>query len=180
MMLATAAGGELLQYRNEILFHQTVTRYADAWHHQEPFWFFLVQVIPVLWLPLDRAAAVAVAALARGVRRGQRATRSSPCCSLWVLIVVLFFCASSGKRGVYVLPARAGARDGGGAVVAGDSCALAAPRRLAFALAAVIAAGSLLGAGYFAGRWHRGVTHRSGLRDRARIAARPSSAWQAH
>jgi 4-amino-4-deoxy-L-arabinose transferase-like glycosyltransferase len=46
MMLVTAAGGELLQYRNEILFHQTVTRYAEAWHHREPFWYYPVNVIP--------------------------------------------------------------------------------------------------------------------------------------
>ena len=48
----TAAGGDLLAYRNEILFHQTVTRYADAWHHHEPPWYYLTNVIPVLWLPL--------------------------------------------------------------------------------------------------------------------------------
>ena len=79
MMLATSAGGDLLAYRNEILFKQTVTRYADAWHHHEPVWYYLANVIPVLWLPLDRAGAVAVAALARRAARARHA--ASPCCS---------------------------------------------------------------------------------------------------
>ena len=52
MMLVTSAGGELLAYRNEILFQQTVTRYAGAWHHHEPPWYYLTNVVPVLWLPL--------------------------------------------------------------------------------------------------------------------------------
>ena len=52
MMLASSAGGDLLDYRNEILFTQTVTRYADAWHHHEPLWYYFTNVIPVLWLPL--------------------------------------------------------------------------------------------------------------------------------
>ena len=37
-------------YASEILFKQTGKRYADAWHHVQPFWYFL-QVIATLWLP---------------------------------------------------------------------------------------------------------------------------------
>ena len=102
MMLVTAAGGELLQYRNEILFHQTVTRYAEAWHHHEPFWYYLVKVIPVLWLPL-------IALVPWLWPRWRAALRSRDTfvavLLAWVVIVVLFFSMSSGKRGVYVLPA---------------------------------------------------------------------------
>ena len=42
----------MLDYRNEILFHQTLTRYADAWHHHEPFYYYFVRIIPLFWLPL--------------------------------------------------------------------------------------------------------------------------------
>jgi 4-amino-4-deoxy-L-arabinose transferase-like glycosyltransferase len=102
MMVATAAGGELLAYRNEILFHQTVTRYADAWHHHEPFWYYLVRVIPLLWLPL-----IALVPWLWPRWRRALAARDARTAVLlaWVVIVVAFFSLSSGKRGVYVLPA---------------------------------------------------------------------------
>ena len=49
---ASAADPTIAAYRDEILFRQTVDRYTSAWHHREPFWYFIVQVIPGLWLPL--------------------------------------------------------------------------------------------------------------------------------
>jgi hypothetical protein len=99
MIVASSAGGDLLDYRNEILFKQTVTRYADAWHHHEPVWYYFTNVIPVLWLPL---IALVPGSGHAGVACGPvRAIHSSPCCSrrsCWS-------CCSSrwlGKRGVYV------------------------------------------------------------------------------
>jgi 4-amino-4-deoxy-L-arabinose transferase-like glycosyltransferase len=102
MMVVTAAGGELLAYRNEILFKQTVTRYAEAWHHHEPFWYYFVNVIPVLWLPLSAL----LPWLWPRWREAWRARDTWTAVLLaWVVIVVLFFTMSSGKRGLYVLPA---------------------------------------------------------------------------
>src|SRR5262245_7822733 len=102
MMLVTSTGGELLQYRNEILFHQTVTRYAESWHHKEPFWYFLVYVIPVLWLPLIALVPWLWPRWREAVRR--RDTFVAVLLA-WVVLVLLFFSSSGGKRGVYVLPA---------------------------------------------------------------------------
>ena len=146
MMLATAAGGELLAYRNEILFEQTVTRYAGAWHHHEPPWHYLTHVIPVLWLPL-------IALVPWLWPRWRAALRGRDLfvavLLAWVLLVLVFFSASSGKRGVYVLPAV-------------PALAMAAapwlpellrgrgPRRIAFGLAVVLATLAGLGAAYFA------------------------------
>ena len=73
MWLATSGGGDLTDYRNELLFHQTVTRYAHAWHHREPPWYYLVERDPAALAAVDRAGAVAVAALA--ARAAQVATR---------------------------------------------------------------------------------------------------------
>ncbi len=102
MMVVTSAGGELLAYRNEILFQQTVTRYADAWHHHEPFYYYFTSVIPFLWLPLIAL----VPWLWPRWRAALRARDAYTAVLLgWVVIVVLFFSLSSGKRGVYVLPA---------------------------------------------------------------------------
>jgi len=102
MLLATSAGGELLAYRNEILFKQTVTRYADAWHHHEPFWFYLVNVIPFLWLPLVALVPWLWPRWRRALRERDTFVAVLLC---WTALVVLFFSLSSGKRGVYVLPA---------------------------------------------------------------------------
>ncbi|MBP6105821.1 MAG: glycosyltransferase family 39 protein [Steroidobacteraceae bacterium] len=148
MMLVTSAGGELLAYRNEILFRQTVTRYAGAWHHHEPFWFYLVNVIPVLWLPLTALVPWLWPRWRAALRPGSRDTFVAVLLA-WVALVVLFFSLSSGKRGVYVLPAIP-------ALVMASATwlpeILRSPktRTLAFTLAAILVAGTTLGAVYFA------------------------------
>jgi len=93
---------EYLAYRNNILFHQTVTRYANAWHHIKPFWFYLVNVIPSFWLPWSLLLPWMVWQTKRDVKQGQR-----PVILLvgYLLLILLFFSASAGKRGVYITPA---------------------------------------------------------------------------
>ncbi|MFO7305521.1 MAG: glycosyltransferase family 39 protein [Gammaproteobacteria bacterium] len=102
MLLATSGDPGLAAYRDEILLTQTARRYFDAWHHVEPFWYFLVEVIPILWLP-------ATALLPWLVPRWRAAWRTRQLRIVlplsWVVLVVLFFSLSTGKRGVYVLPA---------------------------------------------------------------------------
>jgi 4-amino-4-deoxy-L-arabinose transferase-like glycosyltransferase len=146
MMLATAAGGDLLAYRNEILFKQTVTRYADAWHHNEPPWYYLTNVIPVMWLPL-----VALVPWLWPRWRAALRERDTFVAVLlaWVVIVVAFFSASSGKRGLYVLPAVPALAMAAAPWLPGLLRARG-PRRLAFGLAVALAALAALGAGYFA------------------------------
>src|SRR4029453_1148873 len=83
-------------------FNQTIHRYGNAWHNREPFWYFLVGVIPGLWLPLT----LLVPWLFSHWRNALRSfdLRIALLAS-WIVLVVLFFTLSSGKRGVYVLPA---------------------------------------------------------------------------
>jgi 4-amino-4-deoxy-L-arabinose transferase-like glycosyltransferase len=146
MMLVTAAGGELLAYRNEILFHQTVTRYAEAWHHHAPIWFYFVEVVPFLWLPL-------IGLVPWLWPRWREALRGRDTFTVvllaWVVIVLLFFSASSGKRGVYVLPA-VPALAMAAAPWLPELLRAKGPRRFAFALALAMATGAALGAAYFA------------------------------
>jgi len=146
MMIATSAGGDLLEYRNEILFRQTVTRYGDAWHHKEPPWYYLVNVIPMFWLPL-------VALVPWLWPRWRTALRNRDTfvavLLAWVLIVITFFSLSTGKRAVYVLPA-VPALAMASAPWLPELLRARGPRRLAFGLAVlfpVVAAG---GAAYFA------------------------------
>lgn len=102
MLLAANADPTLAAYRDEILFRQTVDRYASAWHHREPFWYFIVQVIPALWLPLTLLLPWLVPQWRKAWQ--QRDLRIS-LLLWWVGLVLLFFSFSSGKRGVYILPA---------------------------------------------------------------------------
>ena len=102
MLLAANHDPALAHYRDEILFKQTVNRYAEPWHHREPFWYFLVEVIPALWLPLTALLPWLIPRW-RDSLRGRDLRVVLPLA--WVVLVVLFFSLSGGKRGVYVLPA---------------------------------------------------------------------------
>lgn len=93
---------ELLAYRDELLFQQTVKRYTQAWHHIRPWYYYLVEVIPFLWLPLSALLPWLVPAWRRDwqMRSGR----------VWLplaygLTIIVFFSLSTGKRGLYILPA---------------------------------------------------------------------------
>ncbi len=104
MLLAVLHRGEpgYAAYRDEILFHQTVTRYAAAWHHVKAWYYYYVEVIPLLWLPWPLLAFW----LVPHWRRAWRARDARIWLLLfWVALVLVFFTLSPGKRGVYVLPA---------------------------------------------------------------------------
>ncbi|MFU8894872.1 MAG: phospholipid carrier-dependent glycosyltransferase [Gammaproteobacteria bacterium] len=104
MLLATWWSGDpaLAAYRDELLFRQTVTRYASTWTHLRPAWYYLVEVIPWAWLPGTLALPWLLPAWRRRLARGDA--------RYWLLLgfaacVVVFFSLSPGKRGVYLLPA---------------------------------------------------------------------------
>ncbi|MET0756362.1 MAG: glycosyltransferase family 39 protein [Pseudoxanthomonas sp.] len=87
-------------YASEILFKQTGKRYAGAWHHVQPFWYF-AQVIATLWLPGALLLPWLAPAWWHRLRRGDP--------RFWLLLgwsalVLLFFSASPGKREVYIFP----------------------------------------------------------------------------
>ncbi|HSM10600.1 MAG TPA: glycosyltransferase family 39 protein [Lysobacter sp.] len=92
---------DLRRYASEILFKQTGTRYAAAWHHVQPPWYYL-QVIATLWLPGVLLLPWLLPAWGRRMRRGDLRTTSL---LGWAALVLLFFSASPGKREVYLFPA---------------------------------------------------------------------------
>lgn len=146
MVIATSAGGDLLDYRNEILFKQTVTRYAEAWHHNEPPWYYLVNVIPLFWLPLIAL----VPWLWPRWRAALRDRDTFVALMLgWVLIVVTFFSLSSGKRTLYVLPA-VPAFAMAAAPWLPELLRARGPKRIAFGLAVLFPVLAACGAAYFA------------------------------
>ncbi|ALJ28935.1 transmembrane protein [Stenotrophomonas acidaminiphila] len=90
----------LQSYAQELLFKQTGTRYANAWHHHQPAWYYL-QVIATLWLPGSLLLPWLVPAWWRRLRR---ADPRYVVLLGWAVLVLLFFSASPGKREVYILP----------------------------------------------------------------------------
>ncbi len=92
----------LTQYRDNILFRQTVTRYANSWHHIKPFWYYITSVIPPFWLPLSVAIPWLIPKWYRHIKQGDGRIILP---LGWIVLVILFFSMSPGKRGVYMLPA---------------------------------------------------------------------------
>jgi 4-amino-4-deoxy-L-arabinose transferase-like glycosyltransferase len=104
-MLIIVAGSENAAfelYRDNILFRQTVTRYTDSWHHIKPAWYYITNVIPVFWLPLS----VFLPCLLKPWFVAFKQLDARVILPIgWVLLVIIFFSVSPGKRGVYILPA---------------------------------------------------------------------------
>jgi 4-amino-4-deoxy-L-arabinose transferase-like glycosyltransferase len=74
---------------------------VQAWHHTAPAWYFL-SVIAFAWLPFS----LALPWLARPWLQAWRERDGRVWLLLaWVLLVLLFFSASPGKRDMYILPA---------------------------------------------------------------------------
>jgi 4-amino-4-deoxy-L-arabinose transferase-like glycosyltransferase len=90
------------QYRDNILFKQTGERYAKSWHHIKPFWFYLVEVVPVFWLPISLLLPWLAKKWFNAIKQGDR--RITLLLG-WIVLLLVFFSISPGKRGVYVLPA---------------------------------------------------------------------------
>src|SRR5690606_36498512 len=101
MLLVTTGSGdpELLQYRDNILFRQTVTRYADAWGHIKPPWYLWTNALPWLWLPFTLLFPWLIPGWARELKARNAATLLL---GAWVLLVLLFFSISEGKRSLYI------------------------------------------------------------------------------
>ncbi|SDB38463.1 Dolichyl-phosphate-mannose-protein mannosyltransferase [Pseudomonas sp. NFACC23-1] len=101
LMIVSQGSADSLAYAQEILFKQTAGRYANAWEHREPFWYFFVQVIPKYWLPIVFMLPWLVPAW-----RKQLLKHDGRVLVLlgWVLLVLVFFSLSSGKRKLYIFP----------------------------------------------------------------------------
>lgn len=101
-------------YLRQILLKQNVTRYADPWHHVQP-WYYYLTVLPVDFFPWSF---LLPPTLVVGWRRGWLGRRIAPgflplshvgegppflFSACWVVVTILFFSVSPAKRTVYVL-----------------------------------------------------------------------------
>jgi len=96
---------ESMAYVRDVTLRQTAERYTNAWMHREPFWYFVVKVIPEYWLPMVLALPWLVPAWWRQLLR-----RDGRVLVLlgWAALIVLFFSLSTGKRKLYIFPALLG------------------------------------------------------------------------
>lgn len=103
MVIYTTTSGDpdLLAYRDNILLRQTAERYADSFGHIQPWYYYILEVAPWAWLPLWLGLPWAVPNWWRRLRRGDART-ILPLSG--VVLILLFFTLSPGKRGVYLLP----------------------------------------------------------------------------
>ncbi|WP_449423960.1 ArnT family glycosyltransferase [Rhodanobacter lindaniclasticus] len=103
MLLVAHADGDPqhAEYVQNILFGQTVHRYATPTGHiHSPFYF--LGIIVVDWLPLSLLLPWALPAWWRRLKR-RDARFLLPLG--WIVLILLFFSLSPGKRDVYILPA---------------------------------------------------------------------------
>lgn len=96
-----ADGGK--EYLDNLLFHQTVDRAVNSFHHKEPFWYYAVSVWYSIapWSP-----AVIVAIIAGLFTRGARPRTSTErlyLCTVAATFILLS--AMSSKLAIYLLPA---------------------------------------------------------------------------
>ena len=103
MLIVVAGSGDpaLDVYRDELLWGQTVQRYVAAEGHSQPIWYYLLEVMPWLWMPLVALLPWLIPAWRERIR-----LRDSVifCLLGWALLVLVFFHFSSDKRGIYLFP----------------------------------------------------------------------------
>lgn len=89
------------EYLHDMLFHQTVGRAVNSFHHGKPAWYYLVQIWPVLlpWSFLCVGAfAASLASLRKGVGQDER---------LFLCVIISTFTmlsCFSGKLSIYLAP----------------------------------------------------------------------------
>jgi len=92
---------ENLAYRDNILLKQTVNRYTDSWAHHKPFYYYILEVIPLFWLPLSLFIPWLIAPIKQASQDKERRIVYP---FVMFVLVVFFFSLSKGKRAEYMLP----------------------------------------------------------------------------
>ncbi len=102
MTVAQSTDPDLVAYRDNLLLTQTRDRYLKgAGGHPQPWYYFLLHVIPALWFPLW----LLVLARWRKITEALRQRPVMVALAGYVVLVLVFFSLAAGKRGVYILPA---------------------------------------------------------------------------
>jgi len=92
---------DVLAYRDNILLKQTVNRYAKSWAHLQPFYYYVLEVIPLFWLPLSLFVPWLVKPIKQAFKDKDRRIIYP---LVMMIFVIFFFSLSKGKRAEYMLP----------------------------------------------------------------------------
>ncbi len=92
---------DVLAYRDNILLKQTVNRYAKSWAHHQPFYYYILEVIPLFWLPLSLFIPWLIKPIKKAFANKERRIIYP---MVMVFFVIFFFSLSKGKRAEYMLP----------------------------------------------------------------------------
>jgi 4-amino-4-deoxy-L-arabinose transferase-like glycosyltransferase len=90
------------KYFDAMIFEQTLERYALSGGHLRP-WYHYLRTLPGSFAPFTFLVPAAAAAL-WSERRGETWRRAVRFLVLWIVVTVVFFSLSSGKRTVYMVP----------------------------------------------------------------------------
>jgi len=98
LIIQSVTNGEI-EYLKNILFKQTVVRYAKSWHHKQPFYYFFKVVLYDFfpWSPF------LIAYFVKQIKEKEY-FKKDLFVFVWFLFTILFFSIPSGKRGLYILP----------------------------------------------------------------------------
>ncbi|MCF6318602.1 MAG: hypothetical protein L3J83_04860, partial [Proteobacteria bacterium] len=101
LQVANNPVADVVAYRDNILLKQTVNRYANSWGHIKPFYYYVLEVIPLFWLPLSLFLPWLFKPFKQAfVQKDRRVIYPL----VMVMCVLFFFSISKGKRAEYMLP----------------------------------------------------------------------------
>jgi 4-amino-4-deoxy-L-arabinose transferase-like glycosyltransferase len=121
----------------EVLWHQNVDRYREAWNATHPVWFYLWR-FPIGFFPWIVFLPAAIGHAFSTDERDRR--RAAVFLSVWALAILVFFSFSSAKRGVYIIPAYPAVSILVGRLISGEGRRLRLPLAAWTLLAAILAA----------------------------------------
>ena len=101
LLIIDVALNDHWDYLNNLLFKQTVVRYFDAWHHHQPFYYFMVSILYdfLPWTPFF------ILAIPFTKKTWQSMDSQQKYAWAVILFTLVFFSLSKGKRSIYILPA---------------------------------------------------------------------------
>ena len=102
LLIAQSLSGGNTAYLENILFKQTVVRFAKSWHHFQPVYYYL-KVIVYDFFPWSIFLYYFLWHLWKNRKEYKLSDREKFLLS-WFLFTVAFFSLPSGKRGLYILP----------------------------------------------------------------------------
>lgn len=102
LLIIKALSGGQTAYLENILFKQTVVRFAKSWHHFKPVYYY-IKVLVYDFFPWSIFLYYFLWHIWKN-RKDIKLTDSQKFLFSWFLFTVIFFSIPSGKRGLYILP----------------------------------------------------------------------------